>query len=86
MRIDVAVIFILRNLLILIRPISSGQHFHIEIDCNHGVTLTLLELLHPLLRHLDILEHNLKPLRKLEPTFLLDLFYDLPLCVLKDAS
>lgn len=86
MRVDIAVILILSDLLILIWPISSGQHFDIEIDGNHGVTLTLLELLHPLLRHLDILEHDLKPLRELEPTFFLDLFDDLPLSVLQDAS
>jgi hypothetical protein len=50
--------------LALIGPMSGGQHLDVEIDGDHGVAGALFELLHSLLGHLDVLEHDLQSLVK----------------------
>ena len=66
----------------LIRPVPSSQHLTIKIYGYHLVTGRLFELLHSLLWHFDILEHNFESLSELETAFFFQLFDHFTLCIL----
>ena len=70
----------------LVWPVTSCKNLAVEIDAYHLMTRTFLELLHSLLRHLDVFEHNLESLSKLETTFLLKLLDNLTLSIFEDSS
>lgn len=62
----------------LIGPMSRGQNFDIQINCNLLITRTFLEILHSLFGHLNVFEHYFESLRELETAFffqLLDYFF-----------
>ena len=52
---------------------ALGQYLDREVDFEGFASLIALELLAKLVRHLHILEHDLKALRELAPTLFLEL-------------
>lgn len=62
------------------------QNFYVEIQGEHLITRALFEILHTLLRHLDVLEHDFKSLSKLETTLLFQLLNHLLFCFLEYPS
>ena len=63
-------------------PVPGGKNLDVEVYVDHGVTWALLELLHPLLGHFDVLEHDLESLSKLETALFFQLFDDFSLGIL----
>ena len=59
----------------LVRPVARGQYFNIKINLKHLKTWTFLEVLHSLLRHFDVFEHNFKSLSELEAAFFFEFLY-----------
>ena len=52
-------------------PVSGGQDLNIDIKIEHLVRCRSFKILHPLLGHLDVFEHDLESLSELEATLLL---------------
>lgn len=75
-----------RGVSAFVRPVASCEDFYVQIDGDLLAAGALSEVLHPLLRHFDILEHDLKPLSKLEPTLFLELLDHLFLSVLQNSA
>ena len=75
----------LRWVTALVRPVAGGQYLHIQVNLESLTAGTLLEVLHPLLGHLDILEHYLESMSKVVPALLLQLLHHFLLSVLKDS-
>ena len=57
----------------VIGPVPCGQDLHIHIEGELLGELGGAELVHGLVRHLDVLEHHLQLLGELEPALLLQL-------------
>ena len=67
-------------------PMTCGEHFDVEVNIDSLAALALFEVLHPLLRHLNILVHDLKSLGKMKSTFFLQLLDHFFLGVFKNPS
>lgn len=76
---------LLRWVTALVWPVAGGQYLHIQVNLESLTARTLLEVLHPLLGHLDILEHYLESMSKVVPALLLQLLHHFLLSVLKDS-
>jgi len=57
-------------------PVTSGQNFYIQVNSEHLVAGTFLEVLHALLRHFDVFEHHLEALCELEATLFFEFLDD----------
>ena len=72
------------QVLLLIRPVSSCQYLNRELTSELLKKGGVLELLHRILAHLDIFEHDLDLLSELKAALLFELKYHVPLSVFKE--
>lgn len=72
------------QVLLLIRPVSGCQYLNLELTSELLKKRGNLELLHRILAHFDIFEHNLDLLSELKATFLLELKDHVPLSVFQE--
>ena len=68
----------------LIRPVSSRQYLDRELTCELLKKGGILELLHRILAHLDIFEHDLDLLSELKAALLFELKDHVPLSILEE--
>jgi hypothetical protein len=72
------------QVLLLIRPVSSCQYLDRELTSELLKKGGVLELLHRILAHLDIFEHDLDLLSELKAALLFELKYHVPLSVFEE--
>ena len=81
---SVATLTLLGRVSRLVGPVSCGKHFDVQVQVNGVRKRRLSEVLHPLLRHLDVSEHDFESLGEIEATLLFELLNDLLLGIFED--
>ena len=67
-------------------PVTCSEYFHIQINVDSCAALTLFEVLHSLLRHLDVFVHYFQSLCEVETTLLFQLLDDFLFSIFKYSS
>ncbi len=75
-----------RRVATFVWPVTGGEHFYVQINGKLLAAGALSEVLHPLLGHLNILEHYLEPLGKLKPALFFQLLDNLLLRIFQNPA